>query len=119
MVSQLHSYTDTAVGNAIYKKLGLDPASHMAINFDAKRAKDANGMIVVPKDRRGMSGGGVWNGKDGVDSQGLPNTRLCGLVIEHHRDYRCLVGVKINLIDQSGMISPNWLNICLEVQLSM
>lgn len=101
VVSQLHSYADKAVENEIYGKLGLDPASHIAINFDAKRAKDANGMIVVPKDRRGMSGGGVWNGKDGVDSQGLPNTRLCGLAIEHHRDYRCVVGVKINIIVES------------------
>jgi hypothetical protein len=101
IVGQLHSYTDRASDAAVYAEVNANPTSNIAINFDAKRAKDDKGRTVTPKERQGMSGGGVWNFSDGAQLPGLPKIRLCGVAIEHHKKGKCLVATKINFVLES------------------
>jgi len=99
--AQLHSYTDRACGAETYAQVNADPVSNIVINFDAKQAKDGNGRIVTPKERRGMSGGGVWSASKVSQVVGLPNARLCGVAIEHKKKQKCLVATKINFVLES------------------
>lgn len=99
--AQLHSYTDLASGGEVYARVNANPDLNIVINFDAKQAKDENGRTVTPKERRGMSGGGVWNAVSGPRVLGMPNVRLCGVAIEHHKKHKCLVATKINFVLES------------------
>lgn len=101
ITGQLHTYTDRASDPAVYTQVDVDPTSNIAINFDAKRVKDDKGRTVIPKERQGMSGGGVWNFNDSPQNPGLPNIRLCGVAIEHHKKYKCLLATRINFAIES------------------
>lgn len=99
--AQLHTYTDLASEDAVYADVDANPASNIVIHFDAKKARDATGKKVIPKERQGMSGGGVWNYCEQSQVQGLPKIRLCGVAIEHHRKHKCLVVTRINYLIES------------------
>lgn len=92
---QLHAFESKGIALARYQAMGFDPNTHVAITFNAKRAKDAaTGRIETPKDQSGTSGGGVWIGvyRDG-DGEIVP--RLVGLVIEHRPEEKALAATKI------------------------
>jgi len=101
IAAQLHSFTDRAAEVAKYAEVDATPAANIVINFDEKRVKDEKGRTVTPKERQGMSGGGVWNIGAGARLPGLPNIRLCGVAIEHHKKQKCLVATKINFALES------------------
>jgi len=101
IAAQLHSFTDHASEVAKYAEVDATPAANILINFDEKRVKDEKGRAVTPKERQGMSGGGVWNIGAGPHQAGLPKTRLCGVAIEHHKKQKCLVATKINFALES------------------
>jgi hypothetical protein len=42
-----------------YRRLGLDPRTHLLLEFSRKRMEGPNGRITAPRPR-GISGGGVW-----------------------------------------------------------
>jgi hypothetical protein len=92
---QLHSFESKGIALARYQGMGLDPNTHLAIPFNAKRAKDAaTGRIETPKDQSGTSGGGVWIGVPQEGGGGMA-PRLVGLVIEHRSKEKTLVATKI------------------------
>lgn len=101
IAGQLHSYTDRASETAIYTQVDAAPTSNIAINFDVKRVKDDKGRTVTPKERQGMSGGGVWNFNESPQIPGLSKIRLCGVAIEHHKKQKCLLATKINFVLES------------------
>ena len=101
IAGQLHSYADHASEAGIYTHVDANPTSNIVINFDEKRVQDGNGRIVTPKERQGMSGGGVWNFNGGPQLPGVPKIRLCGVAIEHHKKHKCLLATKINFVLES------------------
>lgn len=93
--AQIESYTDQVCPPSLIQRAEADPNCHIVIHFDRKRARDSDGRIVTPKERTGISGGGVWTGQPGVSSKGLPNLRLCGIMIEHGKKNQCMIATRI------------------------
>ena len=91
----LHSFESKGIELLRYGAMGLDPRAHIAIGFNAKRAKNRDGKIETPKDQRGTSGGGVWIAGSGSVGTADVVPRLVGLVIEHRRSEKALVATKI------------------------
>lgn len=93
--SQPHSYEAKGVELERYSSMGLDPKIHIAISFDAKRAKNKNGQIEVPKDQHGTSGGGVWIGEPRSEVDQVLIPMLVGIIIEHRASEKVLLATKI------------------------
>ncbi len=93
--AQIESYTDQVCPPSLIQKAEADPNFHIVIHFDRKRAMNSDGRVVTPKERKGMSGGGVWTGTPGLSPNGLPNLRLCGITIEHGKKNQCMVATRI------------------------
>lgn len=91
VVAQIESYIDKVSHESVIRKANADPNCHIVIHFDAKKAKDSSGNLITPKDRLGMSGGGVFTCVPGRDGDGVPNMWLCGVGIEHQSKNKCLV----------------------------
>ncbi len=105
LTSRPEKYTGVCVEKALYQQVGADLSTHLAIEFDYRRAV-SSGRIVTPKDRKGMSGGPVFALTDGGSLASLPKIRIVGVAIEHHRSERLLLATKTELLLQ--MISKHF-----------
>lgn len=105
LTSGPEQFTGVCVEEALYQQVNAGLSTHLAIEFDHKRAMSA-GQIVTPKDRHGMSGGPVYALTDGGSLEGLPKIRIVGVAIEHHRSEGLLLATKTELLLQ--MISKHF-----------
>lgn len=92
---QQHSYTGRNASYCTYWQAGTNFIANIVVTFDAKRAIDQQGRTVRPKDRHGMSGGGVWVLSGSPILRKVPRLRLCGVITEHPKQNNCLVGTRL------------------------
>jgi hypothetical protein len=79
----------------IYRKCQCSDASHIVISNPTRNWTDSSLVKIKSfESLGGMSGGGVW--KILFDSQPSVKMVLVGIVIEHHRTWGAIVGVRIN-----------------------
>jgi len=97
--SGAEQFTGVCVADTLYQEVDAKPSTHLAIEFDHKRAM-SDARIVTPKDRHGMSGGPVYALTDGGSLPGVPKIRVVGVAIEHHRSERLLLATKVDLLLQ-------------------
>jgi hypothetical protein len=82
-----------------YARLELHPATHFLGNFDRNRQVDSVKGLFTGPDPKGMSGGGVWRlGAPKEFSMGTASERLIGIGIEHRKDDKVLLGVRVSAV---------------------
>lgn len=99
MRAQPESFNAKCVSVEEYAAIGASPEGHIAIEFDHKVAQLGT-TVIVPKDRKGMSGGPVFGLTDGGGLEGIPRVRIVGIAIEHHKPQRLLLATKIESLLQ-------------------
>ncbi|MBU8873797.1 hypothetical protein KQ910_08480 [Reyranella sp. MMS21-HV4-11] len=92
---QVHTFVGRNSPYQTYWKAGTNFLANVVVGFQAKKAKDQLGKIVRPKDRQGMSGGGIWVSSGSNLMRNIPTLRLCGIGIEHQSKNQCLVGTRL------------------------
>ena len=82
-----------------YARLKLHPATHFLGNFDRNKQIDSVKGLFTGPDPKGMSGGGVWRlGTPKECAMGTISERLIGIGIEHRRDEKVLLGVRVSAV---------------------
>jgi hypothetical protein len=96
---QRFSFTGETVSPKRMLALGIEPATHIAVEFDRERAFDEAGQPACFPRVKGMSGGAVWRG-DGDSHLWLTEVpvRLVGIGIEDPKNQNVLVAVRIHLV---------------------
>lgn len=92
-------YTGACADEKRYSKVGAHVGQNLAIDFDPKKAI-SNGKQVIPKDRKGMSGGPVFAMTDGGNLAGWPPIRVVGVAIECHRQEKLMLATRIDALLQ-------------------
>jgi hypothetical protein len=82
-----------------YARLELHPATHFLGNFDRNRQVDSVKGLFTGPDPKGMSGGGVWRlGTPKEIATGTISECLIGIGIEHRKDDKVLLGVRVSAV---------------------
>jgi hypothetical protein len=97
--SEPESFTGKCVSEPVLASVGASPDKNIAIEFDYKLVQFGK-RLVVPKDRRGMSGGPVFALTNGAGLEEIPKVRIIGVAIEHHKAQRLLLATRIDLLLQ-------------------
>jgi hypothetical protein len=90
------------------KKWKISGDDHFFVKYD-KRCRDPQGLIVKSVIPTGMSGGALFDlglvTALNIGSSSMPEPKLSGVLIEHKKDRKRLVAVKIGLVLRTFMNS--------------
>lgn len=81
-----------------YQKLGIDPMTHILLQYRMKKGMSYKGMIQGKRhDFRGMSGGGVfaWS-KDFPDPKAIAQPQLVGIITEYSDYHNVFIATRLH-----------------------
>lgn len=83
---QPYSYTNIAAPLSTYPKVNADPALHLALTFNQKKAIGKDGGVRAFPFPYGMSGSPVW-----LLADHLPQVPAVGIATRWNKNHRCIV----------------------------
>jgi len=91
-------YGGTEVADNVYRQMGLDPQTHLAIQFDRKKVISADAVKVHAVKPYGSSGGGAFRFDSVGDRRRPPRTNpLVAIMTDWNEYYKVLFGTRIEV----------------------
>ena len=99
LASKRYGYTGKSVSPQRMDELGVNPNTHIVVEFDRMETLDENNESAPFPTPQGMSGGAVWRG-EGDHNLWLTETpvRLVGIGIEAPETEKVMIAVKIHVV---------------------
>lgn len=80
-----------------YEAFGLEPAMSIVLPFDVNRVFNGSGPPITSADPKGLSGSPIWLLYDDPSENDGSEKQVVGIVIEHRRKNKFLVGTDISV----------------------
>jgi hypothetical protein len=87
----------SSIDDAGYDPLGLQSELSIALSFDVKNVQVDDGQSQMFPKPQGMSGSPIWLLYDHAGPNDAANTLVVGILIEHRRSDKLLVGTDISV----------------------
>lgn len=97
VVSKVYGFRNISAQLRKYADLGIEPRSHIVLNFDRRHTIGADSKIRAFPEPSGISGSPAWLIYDQNGPNDPAQTSIVGIAIEHYKNYHAIVATDIDV----------------------